>query len=367
MNTYVETLVIGAGQAGLATGYHLQRLGRDFLVVDGSERVGDGWRSHWDSLTLYSPVRYDALPGMPFPGEPWSFPGKDVVADYLEQYAVEMDLPVRLRTRVESLRRLDDGTYTATIGEETIACDNVVVATGSFGRVPAVPDFAGDLDPGILQLHSSRYLRPSQLQDGPVLVVGASHTGCDLAYELAADRRTILAGPDRGQLPLSWDSPALRIALPVIVFAWKHVLTRRTPMGRKELPKVRHHGAPMLRVKRKHLAERGVERITGRVSGVSGGLPRLDDGRVLDVANVLWCTGYEQDFDWIELPIIGADGWPREYRGVVADAPGLFFCGLSYQYAFSSMVLPGVGRDAAYVAAAIADRAGARAPAATHR
>ena len=143
---------------------------------------------------------------------------------------------------------------------------------------------------------------------------------------------------------------------PLILFAWRHVLTRRTPMGRKEMDHIRHHGGPMIRVKRADLLERGVERLPARVTGTQDGLPMLADGRVLDVANVVWATGFRQVFDWIKMPLVGADGWPREYRGVAENAPGLFFCGLSFQYAFSSMVLPGVGRDAAYVANRIAAR-----------
>ncbi len=361
---HVETLVIGAGQAGLATGYELGRRGREVLVVDGNARVGDNWRCHYDSLRLYSPAKFDGLPGMDFPGDPWHFPGKDEVADFLEEYAVAMGLPVRMQTRIDRLLPHGDG-FTAHVGPDTIECDTVVVATGTFGRRPHVPDVAASLDPGITQLHSTQYHNPSQLQPGAVLVVGASHSGCDIAYELAAERPTTLAGPDRGNIPLDWDSPRVKVAMPVIVFAWKHVLTRRTPMGRREMDKVRHQGAPTTRVKRHHLLARGVERTEHKVTGASPeGRPQLDDGRVLDVANVVWATGFRPDFGWIEAEITGEDGWPREYRGVVEKVPGLFFCGLSFQFAFSSMVLPGVGRDAAYIASRIERHARARATAA---
>jgi putative flavoprotein involved in K+ transport len=358
---HIETLIVGAGQAGLATGYHLTRLGREFLIVDGNDRIGDNWRCHYDSLALYSPAKYDGLPGMDFPADPWHFPGKDEVADFLEQYAVEMALPVRMQTRVDRLVPRDGGGLTAHLGAETVECDNLVVATGTFGRTPRTPEVAASLDPRIRQFHSTQYKNPTQLQRGATLVVGASHSGYDIAYELAADRPTILVGPDRGNIPLDWDSARVKVALPVIVFLWKHVLTRRTPMGRKQMQSVRYHGGPTTRVKPHHLAERGAERIEHKVTDVSpDGKPMLDDGRVLDVANVIWATGYRPDFSWIEAPITGDDGWPREYRGVVDDVPGLFFCGLSYQFAFGSMVLPGVGRDAAYVAGKIDQRAPAR-------
>jgi putative flavoprotein involved in K+ transport len=290
---HIETLVIGAGQAGLSTAYHLKRIGRQCLVVDANERVGDNWRRQWDTLRLYTPAKYDGLPGLPFPGEGWHFPGKDEVADYLERYALHWDLPVRMSTRVDRLEARPAGGYVAVLGDERIDCDNVVVATGTFGRTPMVPGFADQLDPGIRQL----------------------------------------------------------------VFVFRHVLTRRTPMGRKAMNEIRFHGGLNLRVKREDLTARGVERVTARVVGVSQGRPMLEGGRIVDCANVIWATGFRQVFDWIRLPILDENGWPREYRGLVDPAPGLFFCGLSFQFAFSSMLFPGVGRDAAHVARQIAARA----------
>jgi putative flavoprotein involved in K+ transport len=355
----VETVIIGAGQAGLATGYHLHKRGRPFLIVDGNARIGDNWRAQWDTLRLYTPMKYDGLPGLPFPGEPWSYPTKDEVADYLETYAARFELPVRTATRVESLAASGDGGYVVTTGANQIRADNVVVATGTFGRTPYLPDFAVDLDPAIHQLHSSEYRRPEQLKDGPVLVVGGSHSGTDIAYEVAGTHRTVLCGRDPGQIPVRLESRAAHVFFPLFLFAGRHLVTRRTPIGRKAMEEIRFHGGPMLRVKREDLIARGVERVLDRVTGVREGRPVLGDDRVLDVANVVWCTGFRQVFDWIRLPVFGADGWPDELRGVVAAAPGLFFCGLSFQYAFSSMVLPGVGRDAEYVVRRIAARSGA--------
>lgn len=357
---HVENLIIGAGQAGLATAYHLKQLGRDCLVVDGIERIGDNWRCHWDSLRLFTPAKYDGLPGLPFPADPWSFPGKDQVADYLETYAVANDLPVRLQTRVDRLTARPAGGFVADLGAEAITCDNVVVATGTRGRTPHLPETAGRLDPSIRQLHSTEYKRPAQLVDGPTLVVGASTSGCEIAYELAAQLPVTMCGRYTGKEPFDPGTWADRCFTPVMVFVARHVVTRRSPLGRKVMRWLRgpHHGAPMVRIRRRHLAERGVDWIEQRVTGVSDqGLPLLADGRVLEIANVVWCTGYEQHFEWIELPVFDGLGWPREYRGEVSEAPGLFFAGLLFQYSFASMVLPGVGRDAAYVARRIAARA----------
>jgi putative flavoprotein involved in K+ transport len=353
---HIETLIIGAGQAGLATGYHLKRRGRGFLIVDANARIGDNWRQQWDSLRLYTPAKYDGLPGLPFPAASWHCPQKDEVADYLERYALQFDLPVRTSTRVDLLEAQPDGGYVATITGEAVHCDNVVVATGSFGRTPNVPAFAVELDPSTQQLHSSEYRRPAQLRPGPVLVVGASHSGMDIAYELAESRSTILCGPSRGAIPFRPESRRARVMMPVAVFAFRHVLTRRTPMGRKEMDEVRQHGGPALRIKQDDLDRRGVIRNEARMTGVVDGRPQLGDGAVHDVAAVIWCTGFRQVFDWIKLPILNEGGWPVEFRGVVDAAPGLYFCGLSYQYAFSSMLFPGVGRDADYVARRIMDR-----------
>ena len=356
----IETVIIGAGQAGLATGYHLRKRGRQFVILDGNARVGDNWRAQWDTLRLYTPAKYDGLPGLPFPAGKWSYPTKDQVADYLESYADRFDLPIRTRTRVEKLEPLADGRYAVTTGEHRILADNVVVATGTFGRTPYLPDFAVDLDPAIRQLHSSEYRRPDQLKDGPVLVVGGSHSGTDIAYELAATHPTVLCGRDPGQIPVRLEKKGARVFFPVFLFLGKHLITRRTPIGRKELHEIRYHGGPMLRVKREDLVARGVERVHDRVTGVRNGRPVLGggegDGRVMDVANVVWCTGFRQVFDWIKLPVIADDGWPVEMRGVADGAPGLFFCGLCFQFAFSSMTLPGVGRDAEYVAKRIVAR-----------
>lgn len=359
---HVETLIIGAGQSGLATAHHLQLSNRSFLVVDANARVGDGWRRQWDSLKLYSPAKYDSIHGLPFPAPAWSFPGKEDVANYFETYAEHFDIPIRLNTRVDRLALHGDG-YVATCGEGTIFADNVVVATGTFGRTPHVPEFADELDPMIMQLHSSEYRRPTQLHAGPVLVVGGSHSGADVAYEVADDHPTILCGRDTGQIPVRLTSPMFKVVFPIILFVFKHVLSRGTPIGRKEMDEFRFHGGPALRVKRSDLKARGVERLEERVVGVENGRPVLDGGRVVDVANVVWCTGFKQAFDWIDVPVFGEAGWPVEMRGVVDGAPGLYFCGLGFQYAAASMLIAGVNRDTGFVAKHLVERMSTRTPA----
>jgi putative flavoprotein involved in K+ transport len=345
----VDTVVIGAGQAGLAAGYHLARRGREFVILDAYERVGDNWRCHWDSLRLYSPARMASLPGMRFPAAPMSYPTKDDMADFLESYATAFELPVCTGVRVRQLSR-EQGKYVVTTGGPSFLCDNVVVASGTFGRTPYIPDFAGQLAPGILQMHSSAYKNPTQLQPGPVLVVGASHSGGDIAFDSGtAGHRTVLSGAIHGEVPFDIEGKAAHVIFPILFFLANHVLTVKTPLGRKIRPEVRTHGGPLIRVKRADLARVGVEMVPARTVGVRNGLPVLDGGRVVEVANVVWCTGFRQDFSWIDLPVTDDNGWPLETRGIVRSSPGLYFVGLAFQYAFTSMLVGGAGRDAEYV------------------
>jgi putative flavoprotein involved in K+ transport len=350
---HVDTVVVGAGQAGLAVGYHLARQGRELLILEGAERVGDSWRSRWDSLRLFTPARYDGLPGWQFPARGWSFPTKDEMADFLEAYSARFDLPVRTGVTVERVSK-ERGRFVVTAGDRLIEADRVVVASGAH-RVARVPAFAAELHPGIVQLHSSEYRGPSQLQEGGVLVVGAGNSGAEIAKELMATRTTWLAGRSVGEIPVPHGSRRARLGLPVFRFIGHHVLTLRTPIGRKVGPTLAHGATPLIRVKYAHLAEAGVERVP-KVARVKDGRPALEDGRVLDVANVVWCTGFRQDFSWIDLPIFDDAGEPMHERGVVSSQPGLYFVGLVFQYAVTSDVLPGVGRDAKRIAMHIAQQ-----------
>ena len=350
-----DTVIVGGGQAGLATGYHLKRSGRSFVILDASARIGDPWRNRWDSLRLYSPASHDGLPGLRFPAKRTSYPTAHEMADYLEAYAAHFELPVRSGCAVDMLTK-DDARYVLRVGDRRLLADNVVVATGVMQK-PHVPSFAPELDPRVRQLHSNDYRNLSQLQDGPVLVVGASHSGSDIAYESAARHDTILSGVDTGQIPARVDTRRGRMGFRLLFFAGSHILTMDTPIGRKMRPHIRQGGAPLLRYRRKELLAAGVERTTARTVGVRDGMPVLDDGRVVDVRNVVWCTGFRPDLSWIDVPFsTGDDGYPVQYRGVVDSAPGLYFVGLLFLHSFTSMLVGGTGKDAERVATHIVSR-----------
>jgi putative flavoprotein involved in K+ transport len=355
---HLETVVIGGGQAGLSVGHHLARRGRPFLILDANQRVGDAWRRRWDSLRLFTPARYNGLAGIPFPAPAHSFPTKDQVADYLEAYATQSRLPVRTGVRVDRLSR-DNGRFVVAAGDRRWEADNVVVAMSTF-QVPRVPAFAADLGPDVVQLHSAGYRNPSQLQEGGVLVVGAGNSGAEIAFEVASRHPTWLAGKESGHVPFRIEGAAARYVFQPLLFrvVGHRVLTVDTPIGRKLRPRLISHAAPLVRVKPKDLAAAGIQRVP-RVVGVRDGHPLLADQRALEVANVIWCTGFGPDFSWIDLPIFGANQHePRHHRGVVANQPGLYFVGLFFLYAMSSGFLPGVDRDAEHIVRAILAGAG---------
>jgi putative flavoprotein involved in K+ transport len=350
---HFETIVIGGGQAGLSLAYYLKKLGRPFVILDANEQLGGSWRTRtWDSLRLFTVARYDGLPGWPFPAPGWSYPTARETADYLQAYADRFDLPVRTGMRVDRLTKVD-GRYLVECGEQRLTADCVVSATGFYGT-PVVPAFAPGLDPRIVQMHSSEYRNPSQLRGGGVLLVGAGNSGADIAMEVSKAHRTWLSGPDKGQFPLRIEHPLRRIVVPVLWFIASHVLTLRTPLGRKVRPHVLASGAPRIRVKSDDLDAAGVEQVP-RTMGVQDGLPVLEDGRVLDVANVIWCTGFRQDYGWIDVPVFDGDGEPVHERGVASE-PGLYFLGLDFLHSFASENVGGVRRDAKHIAKHIASR-----------
>ena len=352
----VDVVVIGGGQAGLSVGYHLMKRGMRFVILDGSARIGDTWRKRWDSLRLFTPAWLDSLDGLPFPAPADYFPTKDEMGDYLELYAKHFELPVRSQVEVESVSRKNDR-YLVETSQRDYDAAHVVVAMANYQR-PRVPPFAKELRGDVVQIHSRDYKNPAAFREGGVLIAGAGNSGAEIAKELARrGHHVFMAGRATGQVPFRIDGFWARFVLWRLMLRifFHRIMTVRTPMGRKMRAKVLHHGGPLIRVKAAELLALGVERLP-RVAGVRDGLPVLDDGRVLDVANVVWCTGFDRGHGFIELPIFDESGEPRHDGGVVLDEPGFYFVGMHFQYAMSSTMIHGVGRDAARIAGIIAKR-----------
>ena len=349
-----QTIVIGAGQAGLALGYYLKQQGHNFIILDGNARVGDSWRQRWDSLHLFTPAYFDGLPGMAFPAPAHTFPSKDEMADFLAQYAAHFDLPVQMETRVLRLGR-EDGRFVLRTQDRRYTADNVVLAMSNWQK-PRVPDFASTLNPDIVQLNANQYLNPAQVQPGAVLVVGAGNSGAEIALELSRTHSTWLSGRHPGHIPFRIETFLARhllIRLVIGVF-YHHVLTLNSPIGRRMRSKLISSGMPLIRIKPQDIEAAGIK-VVPRTSAVRDGLPVLEDGQVLDVANVVWCTGYEPGLSWMDI-----EGFEAETdvppRGVVRSVPGLYFVGRNFQYAASSETIYGMQRDAAYIARQITKR-----------
>jgi putative flavoprotein involved in K+ transport len=278
------------------------------------------------------------------------------MADYLEAYARHHRLPVRTGARVERLIREGDR-YLVEAGGRSLEARHVVVAMSSY-QAPVTPAFASELDPTIVQLHSAHYRNPAQLPHGDVLLVGAANSGAEIAMDLVASgRRVTVAGRDVGQVPFPVRKAAVRrLILPILFRVVFHrLLTVDTPLGRRARPKMVKGGLPLIRTRSQDLAAAGVVRAP-RVAGIRGGRPLLEDGTVLDVAAVVWCTGFDMGASWLQLPVFDKDGEPRQMRGVVPDEPGLYFVGPHFLYAASSTMIHGIGRDASRVADVVAER-----------
>ncbi|MGY2747832.1 flavin-containing monooxygenase [Arthrobacter sp. UYCu723] len=347
-----DALVIGAGQAGLAAGYHLAGRRLHFAILESAGRVGDQWRGRWDSLRLFTPAQHDGLPGLSFPAAKGTFPAKEEVAAYLEGYAEHFNLPVRTGTRVSGVRRIDDGFEVAT-GSGTLRARNVIVAAGA-NTLPRIPAAAKELEPGIRQLHSSQYRRPSDIPEGDVLVVGAGTSGAEIAKELAATHRTFIAGRPTPHIP----DPVLRYAGEAYWRLIHSALTTEAPPGRKVAANFHKRGAPLIRISVKDLDRAGVVRLR-RLTGTRDGHPAFDGdpaagAQTMGLQTLIWATGYRASLDWIEDLPVTEWGWPVTRRGVVPELPGLYFVGMPFQYALTSGLIGGVGRDAAFVVGQLA-------------
>jgi putative flavoprotein involved in K+ transport len=343
--------VVGGGQAGLAMGYFLARQGRRFVILEAGDSIASAWRSRWDSLVLFTPRRYSALAGLDFPGDPDGYPSRDEVSSYLERYAETFELPVELNSAVRSLAN-EDGRFLLELDDRQIEADHVVVATGPFG-VPSTPAIAGELASDVFQTHSTGYMRPSDVPQGRVVVVGGGNTGYQIAKELSSSRDVTLAIGAR-QTPL----PQRILGRDLFWWLTKTGLIRKsldTRVGRRASSRDTLIGSSPRELKRRY----GIQ-LKPRVAGASGRTLSFADGSTLEADAVIWATGYRSDYSWIALPVLGSDGRVTHRRGVT-EVPGLYFLGLSWQHTRGSALIGWVKDDAEFVAGEIA-AVGTRAP-----
>jgi putative flavoprotein involved in K+ transport len=341
---HYEVAVVGAGQAGLAIGHFLALQGRRFVILEASDSVGTAWRNRWDSLVLFTPRRYDSLPGPTFPGDPDGYPTRDEVVAYLENYAETRALPVELGSNVRSATK-DGKTFVLGLeGGRTVEAAQVVVATGAF-QTPRVPEFASQLASDVFQIHSADYGAPSSVPQGTVVVVGGGNTGYQIAAELSSTHNVHLAvGGRQTPLPqnllgrdLFWWLVTTRLFKTTINSRLGQKLSRRDTLIGSSPRALRRNGVEM----------------KPRATGASGRTVGFADGSDLSVDAVIWATGFGLDHSWIKLPLANHDGTTRHRRGVT-DVPGLYFIGLPWQHTRGSALLGWVKEDAEHIAGHIA-------------
>jgi putative flavoprotein involved in K+ transport len=343
--TDLQTLVIGGGQAGLAAGYYLSRAGVPFLILDAGDRIGHSWRERWDSLELFTVGRYSALPGLPFPGDPEHFAGRDEVADYLASYVERFELPVRMKTRTMRLAQTGGRYRVEAADGSSYEASQVVIATGAY-QCPYTPEVARQLDPSIAQLHSTEYRNPDELPEGDVVVVGGANSGVQIAQELSRTRHVRLA---IGTKPLRLPRRILGKSL----HWWgDHLGLMTAPIGRFRHSK--RSGDLLIGTSYRQLTrEHGVE-LVGRVVGADAGGLRVEDGPHVSADVVIWATGFRPDYSWIDVPVLDAGGEPIHRRGVTRS-PGLYFLGMHLQYSLGSSLIGFVKHDAEFIVSRIAE------------
>lgn len=348
-----STIIIGAGQAGLAVAHALAERSVSSVVLDGAEAIGDSWRKRWDSLSLFTPAMHDGLPGIPFPAPPTAYPSKDEFADYLGRYARSLKAPIRLSTSVTQVsHRGTEFLVETTSGP--LEADAVILATGAH-PLPYIPAFAPDVAKGIHQTHSADYTKPSDLPSGAVLVVGSGTSGTQIALDLASTLDVTVAGRPTPHIP----DAVFRFAGAAYWAFVSHFLTTATPIGRKVAATFHDRGAPLISVSPKDLDRAGVKRVA-RIAGLDAGRPVTENGEVLIPNSIVWATGYRPDFTWVDGLPVDTNGWPISRRGIVDAVPGLYTVGFPFQFGLTSGLIGGVGRDAAYVAAAVQQRIGVK-------
>ena len=336
-----DTIIIGAGQAGLAVGYFLKQTKQKYVLLDKGNEAGDSWNKRYDSLILFTPRIYSSLPGMSLEGEEQGFPDKDEIAAYLKRYAERFEIPIHFHTEVVNLSKMN-GHFFIKTNQDAYQAKNVVIATGAF-QTPKIPSFAKEFSTDIQQLHSSEYRNSNRLGDGNVLVIGGGNSGAQIAVELSKERETYLASNRKLKyLPMTIGNKS--------IFWWFDkcgiLNTNNTSALGKFIQKV---GDPIFGF---HLKKAiGKEEIVMK-KGVIGGKQNIvvfEDESILEVNNIVWATGYKPVFPWLRIEgVMQEEGKVIHHRGI-STIKGLYFIGLPWQFRRGSALLLGVGDDAEFI------------------
>ncbi|MEH7225296.1 NAD(P)/FAD-dependent oxidoreductase [Bacillus sp. JJ1566] len=342
-----DVVIIGAGQAGLAMGFHLKKTNHSFLLLEKAKEIGEVWRNRYDSLTLFTPRAYSELPGLQMNGARHGYPTKDEVADYLAKYASHHSLPIKLNTTVTVVTKTEKG-FKIETANETLHSKNVVIATGPF-QEPFIPSFAENLTHHVFQIHSSQYINPSKLNDGPILVVGGANSGAQIAVELAKERDVTLSASQKFTfIPQNLGGKS--------IFWWFDKLgILRANAASKIGSIIKNRPDPIFGFELKKAIQSGKITLKPRTTNIKEDTFFFQDKSNLRVPNVVWATGFKSHYNWLQVTnVLDQNGLPIQNRGIT-NVKGLYFLGLPWQYRRGSALLQGVAEDAKYIVQHIQD------------
>jgi putative flavoprotein involved in K+ transport len=338
----LDFIVVGAAQAGLSISYYLQKLGKNFIIVDKEDEVGASWLNRWDSLTLFTPTEFNHLPGLKFPAPKGHYPNKYEVADYFKLYAKEFNLPIKLNTFIEKIEK-KEGRFIITHKNGSYEAKNVVIATGPF-HIPYTPPCSEDIADDIFQIHSNYYKNPSQLNPGPAMVVGAGDSGFQILDEVSSDkeRKTYYSGETNiATLPQEILGKTLW---------WWFTKTGFLSFSKNSFigKKINHSRQPVIGTDVKEILNRNNVIPVGRTNDAHQEQIETEKETINDIKNIVWATGYRPNFSWIKGLELTPEGYPNHKRGI-SSMKGLYFIGLPWLHTRGSATLGGIKKDAKYL------------------
>lgn len=339
---HLDTLIIGAGQSGLAAGYYLKKAGRDFLIIAADTHVGETWHNRWDSLRLFTPRPFTHLPGYKMPRNADYYPTKDQMATYLADYAARFDFPIQLSTKVTKVRKKDD-TWNISTHNGSFTANNLIIATGPF-TTPLIPDFADTLSKDVQQLHSSIYKSPSDVTSQSVVVVGGGNSGAQISVELAHTKDVTLIV---SRSP--WYVPTAILGISLYWYIWLvGILTadKNSWVARY----IRRRGDTIVGKELNTLViQKKIRLVVGRMVNAYAHNLILVDGTEMKAESIVWATGFRPSHPWLHVAgALDENGAPNQSRGI-SPVDGLYWVGLPWQNRVDSSIVHGVGHDARLV------------------